>query len=76
MLKVVQSTPTTEIWQEALRHQVITESGCWNYLAWNAKERKAQPMSKRPVSMTSMQSILENWWSLSGTLRQWSASNH
>lgn len=27
-LKVAQSTPATEIWQEALRRQLITESGC------------------------------------------------
>ena len=40
MLKVAQAQPTMEIWQEALEHQLITESGSWNYLTWNQKERQ------------------------------------
>lgn len=46
-------------WQEALRRQPITESGCWTYLSWNEKDRQTQVMSKTPISMTSMQSLLE-----------------
>lgn len=55
MLKVAQSQPSMEIWQEALRHQLITESGCWNYLSWNQKDRQVQVMNKSPISITSME---------------------
>ena len=59
MLKVAQAQPTMEIWQEALKHQLITESGGWNYLTWSQKDRQLQVMKKPAISMTSMQSLLE-----------------
>eukprot|EP00913_Durusdinium_trenchii_P024717 g23200.t1 len=59
MLKIAQAATTSEIWQEAVKHMILTEHGGWNFLTWNAKEKRMQPTDRAPISMTSMQSMLE-----------------
>ena len=59
MLKIAQAPTTSEIWQEAVKHMILTEHGGWNFLTWNAKEKRMQPTEKAPISMTSAQSMLE-----------------
>ena len=59
MLKVAQASTTMEIWQEAIRHNLITEAGAWNYLSWNQQTKQVQVTQKTLISMTSMQSLLE-----------------
>ena len=53
MLKVAQASTTMDIWQEAIRHNLITEAGAWNYLSWNPQTKQVQVMQKPPISMTS-----------------------
>ena len=59
MLKIAQASTTSEIWQEAVKPLILTEHGGWNFLTWNAKEKRMQPTDRTPISMTSMQSMLE-----------------
>ena len=58
-LRIATSKVGSEIWKEGITHQVITEHGSWPYLAWNPKEKRLVPTDKTALSMTTMQSLIE-----------------
>lgn len=34
------ATPTSEIWKEAMDHQVIDQQGAWPFLAWTKPQSR------------------------------------
>ena len=57
--RLAQSKPQDKAWQKVLECHMVTGDGAWNYLQWDAAQKKLMPLPTKSIQMVKMQEHIQ-----------------